>query len=83
MEVNIYDEFLSPLEILYITGYLQPKRQMQRLNQLGITFIPPNGNTKHPIVRRDYSNKKAHKSRVASEQKARVVWRSNVLNQGG
>lgn len=77
METNIYDEFLSPAEVIFMTGYTQPARQMKRLNELGIPFIEPRGNTKYPVIRREHSNriKKLQKEVKPKERK-----RSKVLN---
>lgn len=76
MEINVYDEFLSPDEIIFMTGYTQPARQMERLNKLGIPFIEPKGCSKYPIIRREYKSKIKN---TVKETKPKERRRSAVL----
>lgn len=81
MEINIYEDFLSLEEIIFLTGYKQPARQIKRLNKLGIPFIAPCGNTKYPVIRREFGNTIKKKYTAPQDDKPKERKRSAVLNR--
>lgn len=55
--MNIYTDFLSREELLFLTGRKQQSKMIEQLNEMGIPFVTNAHGT--PIVRRDYAAPKS------------------------
>ena len=56
-QMNIYTDFLSREELLFLTGRKQQAKMIEQLNEMGIPFVTNAHGT--PIVRRDYAAPKS------------------------
>ena len=56
-QMNIYTDFLSREELLFLTGRKQQSKMIEQLNEMGIPFVTNAHGT--PIVRRDYAAPKS------------------------
>lgn len=70
MDINIYQDFLSPEELTFLTGKKYKSKIIEQLNKQGIPFVLNAAN--QPIVRRDYHIKR-RSSRSQDEPKPEWV----------
>lgn len=75
MEINIYQDFLSPEEIYHITGRKRLSGIIEQLNAMGIPF-KQNAHGK-PIIRRDYAAPKRAPKPLPQENDV-YIWGSNA-----
>ena len=71
--MNLYTDFLSRDELLFLTGRHQQAKMSEQLNEMGIPFkINAHGT---PIVRRDYAAPRPRKNMPANDD----GWISNEI----
>jgi hypothetical protein len=71
--MNIYTDFLSREELLFLTGRKQQAKMIEQLNEMGIPFVTNAHGT--PIVRRDYAAPRPRKNMPANDDD----WISNEI----
>ena len=73
-QMDIYTDFLSREELLFLTGRKQQAKMIEQLNEMGIPFkINAHG---MPIVRRDYAAPRPRKNMPANDYDG---WISNEI----